>query len=150
MHEARPCKPCPRERQRRAKLRGPRATCVLRPAPGRLSSARPYTSSFARQQGKAVAQALTDSFLHEARPCKAVSQEKDSAGQSFVARGPPACFAQPRAASAELALIQAAYMSSCASARTSCVARGRKRLRRAKLRGPRATCMLRPAPGRLS
>ena len=183
---------------------------MLRPAPGRLSSARPYTSSFARQQGKAVAQALTDSFLHEARPCKpcrkrktaqgkaswpaghlrashrpgpphlssplykqlrktvvpqlacagqsfvargppvcfghspgppqlssplykqlrktagqscrtstngqflarssplqAVSQEKDSAGQSFVARGPPACFAQPRAASAKLAPIQA-------------------------------------------
>ena len=89
-------------------------------------------------------------FFARSSPLQAVSQEKDSAGQSFVARGPPACFAQPRAASAKLAPIQAAYMSSCASARTSCVARGRKRLRRAKLRGPRATCMLRPAPGRLS
>ena len=67
-----------------------------------------------------------------------------------MARGPPACFAQPRAASAKLAPIQAASQDSCASARTSCVGRGRKRLRRAKLRGPRATCMLRPAPSRLS
>ena len=89
-------------------------------------------------------------FFARSSPLQAVSQEKDSAGQSFVARGPPACFAQPRAASAKLAPIHAAYMSSCASARTSCVARGRKRLCRAKLRGPRATCMLRPAPGRLS
>ena len=100
--------------------------------------------------GQSYRTSTNGQFLARSSPLQAVSQEKDSAGQSFVARGPPACFAQPRAASAKLAPIQAAYMSSCASARTSCVARGRKRLRRAKLRGPRATCMLRPAPGRLS
>ena len=38
--------------------------------------------------------------------------EKDCAGQSFVARGPPACFGQPRAASAKLAPIQAASQDS--------------------------------------
>ena len=39
-------------------------------------------------------------FLTRSSPLQAVSPEKDCAGQSFVARGPPACFGQPRAASA--------------------------------------------------
>ena len=81
-----------------------------------------YASASPGPPQLAVAQALTDSFLHEARPCKPCRKrktqaawpaiEKDSAGQSFVARGPPVCFGQPRAASAKLAPIQAASQDS--------------------------------------
>ena len=127
--------------------RGPPA-CFGQPGPPQLSS--PLYKQLRKTVGQSCRTSTNGQLFARSSPLQAVSQEKDSAGQSFVARGPPACFAQPRAASAKLAPIQAAYMSSCASARTSCVARGRKRLRRAKLRGPRATCMLRPAPGRLS
>ena len=58
-----------------------------------------------------------------------MSQEKDSAGQSFVARGPPACFGQPRAASARTT---APPSSLSYEARPYCFAR--RRQRRAKLR----------------
>ena len=51
-------------------------------------------------------------FLARGSPLQAVSPEKDCAGQSFVARGPPVRFGQPRAASAKLAPIQAASQDS--------------------------------------
>ena len=138
-----PCKPCRKRKTAQGKASWPaghlRASASREPGPPQLSS--PLYKQLRKTAGQSCRTSTNGQFFARSSPLQAVSQEKDkpdSAGQSFVARGPPACFAQPRAASAKLAPIQAAYMRSCASARTSCVARGRKRLRRAKLRGPRA------------
>ena len=68
--------------------------------PGSLScNARPYKQlrKSARQSCVArtvpqLAQALTDSFLHEARPCKPCRKRKTAQGKA----SPPACFAQLR------------------------------------------------------
>ena len=150
MHEARPCKPCRKRKTAQGKASWPAGHLRASASPGPPQLSSPLYKQLRKTAGQSCRTSTNGQFFARSSPLQAVSQEKDSAGQSFVARGPPACFAQPQAASAKLAPIQAAYMSSCASACTSCVARGRKRLRRAKLRGPRATCMLRPAPGRLS
>ena len=88
---------------------------------GSLScKARPYKQLRKTAQGKAAwpARCLSCStstngqFFARSSPLQAVSREKDSAGQSFVARGPPACFGQFWAASAKLAPIQAASQDS--------------------------------------
>ena len=60
-------------------------------------------------------------FLARSSPLQAVSPEKDCAGQSFVARGPPACFGQPRAASASATALTGSL---------SCKARPYKQLRK--------------------
>ena len=130
------------------------------PGPPQLSS--PLYKQLRNTAGQSCRTSTNGQFFARSSPLQAVSEEKDSAGQSFVACGPPACFGQPRAASAQLAPIQAASQDSRAKlshnhertvfctklAPASRVARERQR--RAKLRGPRAICVLRTAPGRLS
>ena len=142
MHEACPCKPCQKRKTAQGKASWPAGHLRASASPGP-----PLHKQLRKTAGQSCRTSTNGQFFARSSPLQAVSQEKDSAGQSFVARGPPACFAQPRAASAKLAPIQAAYMSSCASARTSCVARGRKRLRRAKLRGPRGHLYASASPG---
>ena len=87
-----------------------------------------------RKTGQSCRTSTNGQFFARSSPLQAVSQEKDSAGQSFVARGPPACFGQPRAASAKLAPIQVFCTKLAPASRVA-----RERQRRAKLVA-RATC----------
>ena len=73
------------------------------PGPPQLGS--PLYKQLRKTAGQSCRTSTNGQFFARSSPLQAVSQEKDSAGQSFVARGPPACFAQPRAASAKLAPI---------------------------------------------
>ena len=121
MHEARPCKPCRKRKTAQGKASWPAGHLRASASPGPPQLSSPLYKQLRKTAGQSCRTSTNGQFFARSSPLQAVSQEKDSAGQSFVARGPPACFAQPRAASAKLAPIQAAYISSCASARTSCV-----------------------------
>ena len=89
--------------------RGP-PVCFGQPRAAQLSS--PLYKQLRKTAGQSCRTSTNGQFFARSSPLQAVSEEKDSAGQSFVARGPPACFGQPRAASAKLAPIQAASQDS--------------------------------------
>ena len=104
-----------RKRLRRAKLRGPRGHLYASASPGPPQLSSPLYKQLRKTAGQSCRTSTNGQFLARSSPLQAVSEEKDSAGQSFVARGPPACFGQPRAASAQLAPIQAASQDTSAN-----------------------------------
>ena len=106
LHEARPCKPCRKRTTAQGKASWPAGHLRASASPGPPQLSSPLYKQLRKTAGQSCRTSTNGQFFARSSPLQAVSQEKDSAGQSFVARGPPACFAQPRAASAKLAPIQ--------------------------------------------
>ena len=129
LHEARPCKPCRKRKTAQGKASWPAGHLRASASPGPPQLSSPLYKQLRKTAGQSCRTSTNGQFFARSSPLQAVSQEKDSAGQSFVARGPPACFAQPRAASAKLAPIQASSQAAWPAVEKDCagqsfVARG--------------------------
>ena len=126
MHEARPCKPCRKRKTAQGKASWPAGHLRASASPGPPQLSSPLYKQLRKTAGQSCRTSTNGQFFARSSPLQAVSQEKDSAGQSFVARGPPACFGQPSHSRANgQFVVQSSPLQAASedSARQSCVAR---------------------------